>query len=78
MELWCEFKDKVVFVIGVFFGIGREICFDLVKVGCKIIVVVCCVDCFEFFCFEINSLSLIGIKLVVLFELDVLLDVVII
>ncbi|KAL0802848.1 hypothetical protein Bca101_058024 [Brassica carinata] len=67
LETWCELKDKVVFVTGASSGIGREICLDLAKAGCKIIAAARRVDRLESLCCEINTT---GVQAVAL-ELDV-------
>ncbi|CAE5962398.1 unnamed protein product [Arabidopsis arenosa] len=70
LEPWCELKDKVVLVTGASSGIGREICIDLGKAGCKIIAAARRVDRLDSLCFEINSFGLTGIQAAAL-ELDV-------
>ncbi|KAF8049520.1 hypothetical protein N665_2190s0007 [Sinapis alba] len=55
LEPWCELKDKVVLVTGASSGIGREICLDLAKAGCKIIAAARRVDRLESLCSEINT-----------------------
>ncbi|CAN7047982.1 unnamed protein product, partial [Brassica rapa subsp. trilocularis] len=67
LEPWCELKDKVVLVTGASSGIGREICLDLAKAGCKIIAAARRVDRLESLCSEINKT---GVQAVAL-ELDV-------
>ncbi|CAN6837491.1 unnamed protein product [Brassica oleracea] len=71
LEPWSELKDKVVLLTGASSGIGREVCLDLDKAGCKIIAAARRVDRLEFLCSEINSLSSTGIMLAAPFELDV-------
>lgn len=70
MEPWCELKDKVVLVTGASSGIGREICLDLCKAGCKIVAAARRVDRLNSLCSEINSFGAIGVQAVAL-ELDV-------
>ncbi|CAN8279396.1 unnamed protein product [Cochlearia groenlandica] len=71
LEPWCELKDKVVLVTGASSGIGREICLDLAKAGCKIIAAARRVDRLESLCSEINGLDSTGIKQAAPLELDV-------
>ncbi|KAG7641148.1 Short-chain dehydrogenase/reductase SDR [Arabidopsis suecica] len=54
LEPWCELKDKVVLVTGASSGIGRELCLDLAKAGCKIIAAARRVDRLKSLCSEIN------------------------
>ncbi|CAD5316097.1 unnamed protein product [Arabidopsis thaliana] len=70
LEPWCELKDKVVLVTGASSGIGREICLDLCKAGCKIVAAARRVDRLNSLCSEINSFGAIGVQAVAL-ELDV-------
>ncbi|XP_010418256.1 PREDICTED: uncharacterized protein LOC104703867 [Camelina sativa] len=70
LEPWCELKDKVVLVTGASSGIGREICLDLGKAGCKIIAAARRVDRLNSLCSEINSFGSTGIQAAAL-ELDV-------
>ncbi|CAN8254524.1 unnamed protein product [Cochlearia groenlandica] len=71
LEPWCEVKDKVVLVTGASSGIGREICLDLGKAGCKIIAAARRVDRLESLCSQINSFGSQGTKLAAALELDV-------
>ncbi|ESQ44926.1 hypothetical protein EUTSA_v10010610mg [Eutrema salsugineum] len=71
LEPWCELKDKVVLVTGASSGIGREICLDLGKAGCKVIAAARRVDRLKSLCSEINSFSSTGIQLAAPLELDV-------
>ncbi|CAH8385037.1 unnamed protein product [Eruca vesicaria subsp. sativa] len=66
-EPWCELKDKVVLVTGASSGIGREICLDLAKAGCKIIAAARRVDRLKSLCSEINTTGVQAAPL----ELDV-------
>ncbi|KAL0751938.1 hypothetical protein Bca101_033941 [Brassica carinata] len=52
-----DLKDKVVLVTGASSGIGKEICLDLVKAGCKIIAAAHRVDRLNSLCSNINSSS---------------------
>ncbi|KAF3545400.1 hypothetical protein DY000_02005537, partial [Brassica cretica] len=63
----CELKDKVVLVKGASSGIGREICLDLAKAGCKIIAAARRVDRLKSLCSEINITGVQAASL----ELDV-------
>ncbi|KAL0668873.1 hypothetical protein Bca4012_031577 [Brassica carinata] len=71
LEPWCELNGKVVLLTGASSGIGREVCLDLGKAGCKIIAAARRVHRLESLCFEINSLSSTGIQLAAPLELDV-------
>ncbi|CAH2051204.1 unnamed protein product [Thlaspi arvense] len=73
LEPWCELKDKVVLVTGASSGIGKEICLDLGKAGCKIIAAARRVDRINSLCSEINSFVSTGIQAAAL-ELDVTSD----
>ncbi|CAN6813305.1 unnamed protein product, partial [Brassica oleracea] len=66
-EPWCELKDIVVLVTGASSGIGREICLDLAKAGCKIIAAARRVDRLKSLCSEINTTGVQSAAL----ELDV-------
>ncbi|CAN6977727.1 hypothetical protein IGI04_037608 [Brassica rapa subsp. trilocularis] len=57
LEPWCELKDKVVLLTGASSGIGREICLDLAKSGCKIIAAARRLDRLQSLCSEINAFS---------------------
>ncbi|KAJ0241932.1 NAD(P)-binding Rossmann-fold superfamily protein [Hirschfeldia incana] len=67
LEPWCELTDKVVLVTGASSGIGREICLDLAKAGCKIIAAARRVDRLKSLCSEINTTEVQAAAL----ELDV-------
>ncbi|KFK40341.1 hypothetical protein AALP_AA3G361500 [Arabis alpina] len=73
LEPWCELKDKVVLLTGASSGIGRDICLDLGKSGCKIIAAARRVDRLNSLCSEINSFGSTGIQAAPL-ELDVTSD----
>ncbi|KAH0912134.1 hypothetical protein HID58_035455 [Brassica napus] len=70
LEPWCELKDKVVLLTGASSGIGREICLDLAKSGCKIIAAARRLDRLQSLCSEINAFST-KTKLAAPLELDV-------
>uniref|UniRef100_A0A3P6FY26 3-oxoacyl-[acyl-carrier-protein] reductase n=1 Tax=Brassica oleracea TaxID=3712 RepID=A0A3P6FY26_BRAOL len=65
-----DLKDKVVLVTGASSGIGKEICLDLVKAGCKIIAAARRVDRLNSLCSNINSFGSTGTQATAL-ELDV-------
>ncbi|CAH8389701.1 unnamed protein product [Eruca vesicaria subsp. sativa] len=67
LEPWCELKDKVVLLTGASSGIGREICLDLAKSGCKIIAAARRLDRLHSLCSQINTFT----KLAAPLELDV-------
>ncbi|KAF8101954.1 hypothetical protein N665_0201s0248 [Sinapis alba] len=73
LEPWSELKDKVVLLTGASSGIGREICLDLAKAGCKIIAAARRLDRLQSLCSEINNtlISPTGTKLAAPLELDV-------
>ncbi|KAG2328935.1 hypothetical protein Bca52824_000115 [Brassica carinata] len=73
LEPWCELKDKVVLLTGASSGIGREICLDLAKAGCKIIAAARRLDRLQSLCSEINTTfsTPTGTKLAEPLELDV-------
>ncbi|EFH60347.1 short-chain dehydrogenase/reductase family protein, partial [Arabidopsis lyrata subsp. lyrata] len=68
---WCELKDKVVLVTGASSGIGREVCLDLAKAGCKIIAEARRVDRLKSLCSEINSFEYSAGLQAAALELDV-------
>ncbi|KAJ0246940.1 NAD(P)-binding Rossmann-fold superfamily protein [Hirschfeldia incana] len=68
LEPWHELKDKVILLTGASSGIGREICLDLAKSGCKIIAAARRLDRLQSLCSEINKT---GTKLAAPLELDV-------
>uniref|UniRef100_A0A0D3CD71 3-oxoacyl-[acyl-carrier-protein] reductase n=1 Tax=Brassica oleracea var. oleracea TaxID=109376 RepID=A0A0D3CD71_BRAOL len=74
LEPWRDLKDKVVLVTGASSGIGKEICLDLVKAGCKIIAAARRVDRLNSLCSNINSFGSTGTQATAL-ELDVASDV---
>ncbi|XP_051149668.1 uncharacterized protein LOC127264243 isoform X2 [Andrographis paniculata] len=55
LEPWMDLKNKVVMVTGASSGIGRELCLDLAKCGCRIIAAARRVDRLQSLCEEINS-----------------------
>ncbi|KAH0878555.1 hypothetical protein HID58_065949, partial [Brassica napus] len=73
LEPWRDLKDKVVLVTGASSGIGKEICLDLVKAGCKIIAAAR-LDRLNSLCSNINSFGSTGTQATAL-ELDVASDV---
>ncbi|KAM7270869.1 hypothetical protein ACFE04_030083 [Oxalis oulophora] len=56
LEAWHDLEDKVVLVTGASSGIGRELCLDLARAGCKIIAAARRIDRLKFLCDEINQL----------------------
>ncbi|KAG7584196.1 NAD(P)-binding domain superfamily [Arabidopsis suecica] len=71
LEPWCELKDKVVLVTGASSGIGREVCLDLAKAGCKIIAAARRVHRLKSLCSEINSFEYSAGLQAAALELDV-------
>ncbi|KAF5181984.1 Dehydrogenase/reductase SDR family member [Thalictrum thalictroides] len=57
LEPWRSLDGKVVMVTGASSGIGREICLDLAKAGCKIVAAARRIDRLKSLCEEINSNS---------------------
>lgn len=57
LEPWGELAGKVVMVTGASSGIGREICVDLSKAGCRIIAAARRIDRLNSLCDEINGIS---------------------
>ncbi|PIA53399.1 hypothetical protein AQUCO_00900167v1 [Aquilegia coerulea] len=54
LEPWRSLDGKVVMVTGASSGIGREICLDLAKAGCKIVAAARRIDRLKSLCDEIN------------------------
>ncbi|XP_013610474.1 PREDICTED: 3-oxoacyl-[acyl-carrier-protein] reductase FabG-like [Brassica oleracea var. oleracea] len=73
LEPWRDLKDKVVLVTGASSGIGKEICLDLGKAGCKIIAAARRVDRLNSLCSDINSFCSTGTQAASL-KLDVASD----
>ncbi|KAK4377882.1 hypothetical protein RND71_004178 [Anisodus tanguticus] len=57
LEPWRELTGKVVMVTGASSGIGREVCLDLSKAGCKIIDAARRIDRLKSLCDEINEIN---------------------
>lgn len=38
LEPWCKLEGKIVMVTGASSGLGLELCLDLAKAGCRIVV----------------------------------------
>uniref|UniRef100_A0A7N1A9H5 Uncharacterized protein n=1 Tax=Kalanchoe fedtschenkoi TaxID=63787 RepID=A0A7N1A9H5_KALFE len=55
LEPWHILENKVVMVTGASSGIGRDICLDLAKAGCRIVAAARRVDRLQSLCDEINS-----------------------
>ncbi|PWA48232.1 chaperonin CPN60-2 [Artemisia annua] len=55
LEPWHDLSGKVVMVTGASSGIGRDLCIDLAKAGCKIIAAARRVDRLKSLCDEING-----------------------
>lgn len=55
MEPWINLQGKVVMVTGASSGLGRELCIDLAKAGCKLIAAARRMDRLKSLCEEINN-----------------------
>ncbi|CAH9105404.1 unnamed protein product [Cuscuta epithymum] len=55
LEPWRSLGEKVVMVTGASSGLGREICLDLAKSGCRIVAAARRIDRLESLCVEING-----------------------
>ncbi|CAH9062385.1 unnamed protein product [Cuscuta europaea] len=55
LEPWRTLSEKVVMVTGASSGLGREICLDLAKSGCRILAAARRIDRLESLCVEING-----------------------
>lgn len=53
-EPWNNLKGKVVLVTGASSGLGRELCLNLARAGCKIVAAACRTDRLKSLCDEIN------------------------
>ncbi|KAL3632580.1 hypothetical protein CASFOL_025564 [Castilleja foliolosa] len=54
-EPWIELNDKVVMVTGASSGLGRDLCLDLSKAGCRIVAAARRIDLLKSLCDEINN-----------------------
>ncbi|XP_052171834.1 uncharacterized protein LOC127787840 [Diospyros lotus] len=70
LEPWNHLGGKVVMVTGASSGIGRELCLDLARAGCRIVAAARRTDRLESLCLEINKRS----RLAASVELDVSAD----
>ncbi|KAG6603299.1 hypothetical protein SDJN03_03908, partial [Cucurbita argyrosperma subsp. sororia] len=57
LEIWNDLNAKVVMVTGASSGLGRELCLDLARAGCKIIAAARRTDRLQSLCDEINRLD---------------------
>ena len=57
LEIWNDLNGKVVMVTGASSGLGRELCLDLARAGCKIIAAARRTDRLQSLCDEINRLD---------------------
>ena len=60
LEIWNDLNGKVVMVTRASSRLGRELCLDLAKAGCKIIAVARRTDRLQSLCDEINRLEFLG------------------
>ncbi|KAK9069273.1 hypothetical protein SSX86_013389 [Deinandra increscens subsp. villosa] len=80
LELWRDLRGKVVMVTGASSGIGWELCIDLVKYGCRVIVAARRIDRLKALCDKINNFDISGCQvnrsdvLAVAVEIDVSAD----
>ncbi|KAM0972370.1 hypothetical protein ACFX2K_020292 [Malus domestica] len=58
LEPWRHLHGKVVMVTGASSGLGREVCLDLAKAGCRIVAAARRIDRLQSVCDEINQLSI--------------------
>lgn len=71
LEPWADLKDKVVMVTGASSGIGRDLCLDLAKAGCKILAAARRIDRLNSLCDQINATSALDQPIAVAIQLDV-------
>ncbi|PWA82475.1 glucose/ribitol dehydrogenase [Artemisia annua] len=71
LEPWHDLSGKVVMVTGASSGLGRELCLDLAKAGCRIVAAARRVDRLKSLCDEINRLGQTDDVQAVGVELDV-------
>ncbi|KAL8467646.1 hypothetical protein ACS0TY_031046 [Phlomoides rotata] len=71
LETWLDLENKVVMVTGASSGLGRELCLDLAKVGCRILAAARRFDRLQSLCNQINSSSGSNDTRAVSVELDV-------
>ncbi|KAM1511095.1 hypothetical protein ACFX13_020415 [Malus domestica] len=58
LEPWSHLHGKVVMVTGASSGLGRELCLDLAKAGCRIVAAARRIDRLQSVCDQINQLSI--------------------
>lgn len=58
LEPWCDLRNKAVLVTGASSGLGKDVCLDLAKAGCRILAAARRVDRLKSLCDEINQMSL--------------------
>ncbi|KAM2973311.1 hypothetical protein FF2_019880 [Malus domestica] len=58
LEPWSHLHGKVVMVTGASSGLGRELCLDLAKAGCRIVASARRIDRLQSVCDQINQLSI--------------------
>nr|GFB31591.1 hypothetical protein [Tanacetum cinerariifolium] len=73
LEPWHDLTGKVVFVTGASSGIGKELCLDLARAGCKIIGCARRIELLKSLCDEINGCEKDRIRAFAL-QLDVAAD----
>ncbi|XP_061353079.1 uncharacterized protein LOC133297871 [Gastrolobium bilobum] len=56
LETWHKLDNKVVLVTGASSGLGRDLCLDLAKAGCRIVAAARRLDRLKSLCHEINQL----------------------
>ncbi|XP_068332144.1 uncharacterized protein [Pyrus communis] len=58
LEPWRHLHGKVVMVTGASSGLGRDVCLDLAKAGCRIVAAARRIDRLQSICDQINQLSI--------------------
>ncbi|CAL9053593.1 uncharacterized protein LOC135675491 [Musa acuminata AAA Group] len=68
---WRRLDDKVVMVTGASSGIGRDLCLDLARAGCRVVAAARRTDLLRSLCDEINGVGACSVVRSVAVELDV-------
>lgn len=68
---WRRLDDKVVMVTGASSGIGRDLCLDLARAGCRVVAAARRTDRLRSLCDEINGVGACSVVRSVAMELDV-------